>query len=203
MSSSSQPHSTTSSSLEQEIETKLGTNWVWYLLLAAVFILGGVVALAAPAITSLSVTLIVAGFAFIGGLVQIFQSFRVQSWSGFLWQLLVGLLYCFIGIVLWKNPFAGMVTLTIMISAVLIATGLAKLIFGFRIKPNPAWGWIVASGVISALIGIMIAMDLSHTAWITLGVFLGIDLLANGIGLAALALRCRTIMNTMTNATRA
>jgi uncharacterized membrane protein HdeD (DUF308 family) len=81
--------------------------------------------------------------------------------------------------------------LTIFAAALFIAKGVVQIILGFRIKPNDAWGWIVAAGVVAILVGIMIWIELPVSATFALGVLAGISLIFTGWSYVAIALAAK------------
>lgn len=162
-------------------QEKLKSSWVWMAILAVVSLVGGVLALLNPFAATLAATLL-AGWTFIilGG-IQMAQSFRVQGWGGFLWALLFGLLSLAVGIALIFNPFAGMVSLTLLIAILFLALGVVKILYSFSLRPLSGWAWVLLSGILSIVLGILIFWNFAAAAVSVLGILLGVELLSNGI----------------------
>jgi uncharacterized membrane protein HdeD (DUF308 family) len=166
-------------------------KWGWFLFAGIVFLVAGSFAFLAPFFASVVVTVVVAVGLIIAGVVQIFQAWSVQSWAGFLWQLVIGLVLLIGGIAIYFNPVEYTYLLTIFAAALFIAKGVVQIILGFRIKPNDAWGWIVAAGVVAILVGIMIWIELPVSATFALGVLAGISLIFTGWSYVAIALAAK------------
>jgi uncharacterized membrane protein HdeD (DUF308 family) len=169
------------------------SKWGWFLFAGIVFIVAGLFAFLAPFMASVVVTIIVAVGLVIVGVVQIFQAWTVQSWAGFLWQLVIGLILLIGGIAIYFNPVASTFLLTLFAAAMFIAKGIFQIILGFRIKPNDAWGWIVAAGIVAIIVGILIWMDYPLSGVYALGVLAGISLIFTGWSYVAIALAAKRV----------
>jgi uncharacterized membrane protein HdeD (DUF308 family) len=159
--------------------------------LAVVSFIGGVLALIYPLLSTLAVTLM-AGWAFIVlGIVEIIHSFRVTGWGGFLWALGLGVLTLLVGLSVVFNPLAGMVSLTILIAAFFLAMGVVKVMYALKLRPLSGWGWVIFSGIVSIVLGVMIMAGLPQSSLQVLGILLGIELISNGVlyGFIAAGLR--------------
>jgi len=167
------------------------SNWGWMLALGILFVAGGILAIFAPAAASIAVTLVVAViFAWIG-VMQIIQAFSVRSWGGFAWQLIIGIILLLGGIAVYFNPILGTLTLTLVVAAMFIAKGVFQLILGFRMRPHGGSGWIIAAGILSILVGVLIWIQWPISGLWALGTLAGISLIFTGWSYIAMALAVR------------
>lgn len=127
------------------------------------------------------------------GIVQIFQAFQVQGWGGFIWALLFGLLSLIVGGSLIFNPLAGMISLTLLVAVLFIATGVVKIMYSFSLRPVTGWGWVLFSGFVSLVLGVMILADFPASAASILGILLGVELISNGVLFLFVALGLRNL----------
>lgn len=171
----------------------MGSSWWWMALLAVVSIVGGFMALANPFAASVAATLLAGWFFAILGVIQIVQAFRVTDWSGFLWALAFGVLTLIVGGVLLFDPLAGMVSLTVLVAVLFLVTGIAKTMFAFSLRPVSGWVWVLVSGLISLLLGVMILANFPWSAQAVLGILLGVELLSNGVLFLFVALGLRKL----------
>jgi len=172
---------------------KLRSSWIWLAILAVISIVGGLLALFNPFAATLAATLM-AGWVFaILGVVQIVQSFQLRGWGGFLWALLFGVLTLLVGIALLANPLAGMVSLTLLVAVLFLVTGVIKIAYSFSLRPISGWGWVLASGIVSLVLGIMILGNFPWAAASVLGILLGVELLSNGVLFLLVALGLRKL----------
>ncbi|WP_274628811.1 HdeD family acid-resistance protein [Arvimicrobium flavum] len=166
-------------------------SWVWLAILGVISLIGGILALANPFAATLAAVML-AGWTFlIFGILQIIQAFGDRGWSGFLWSLLLGLLTTVVGISLLFNPAAGALSLTMLVAVLFLVLGVVKVLYAFSLRPVSGWGWALASGIISILLGVMIFADYPWSATTILGVLLAIELLSNGIFLLMVGLGLR------------
>jgi uncharacterized membrane protein HdeD (DUF308 family) len=91
-------------------------------------------------------------------------------------------------LVLWRNPIAGVVTLTVFLAAVLAVDGMFRSILAFQIRPRPGWFWLLLGGIVSIVLGVMIWQQLPSSALSILGLLLGINLVFSGITFLMLAI---------------
>lgn len=169
------------------------SSWVWMAILAVISIVGGLLALFNPFAATLAATLM-AGWVFaILGVVQIIQSFQLRGWGGFLWALLFGVLSLLVGISLLANPLAGMVSLTLLVAVLFLVTGVIKIMYSFSLRPIAGWGWVLASGIVSLALGVMIMTDIPWSVGNVLGILLGVELLSNGVLFLLVALGLRKL----------
>ncbi|MTH96584.1 HdeD family acid-resistance protein [Roseibium sp. RKSG952] len=179
----------------EDFRTKAQENWAWFLILGIVLIIGGGILIAAPLATSIAVTLLIALVFFVGGLVQIYNAFKTKAQSGFLWNLITGIIAVAGGILIYLNPLAGTFALTIVIAAIFIAQGVSQLILAFRIRPHEGWVWVAIAGLASLLAGFLIWSGMPGSAVWALGLIAGISVLLNGWSYVAIALAARASKN--------
>jgi uncharacterized membrane protein HdeD (DUF308 family) len=172
---------------------KLRTSWVWMAVLAVISVIGGFFALLNPLAATLAATAI-AGWVFaLLGALQIIQAFRVTDWPGFLWGLLFGILIFVVGLSLLFDPLAGMVSLTLLVAVLFLVMGVVKIMYAFSLRPISGWGWVLVSGLVSLLLGVMILANFPWSAVSVLGILLGVELLSNGVLFLLLALGLRKV----------
>jgi len=65
--------------------------------------------------------------------------------------------------------------------------------FGYRIQIPNAWLWVLLSGIIDLVLGVMILMGLPGTAGWVIGLMVGINFLMMGVAIVACALSCKSM----------
>ena len=170
----------------------LGPDWRWLLVLGALLIVGGIVAFLNPFAASLTAVAIAGSILLLGGVLQLWIAFQDDGpGSARLVSGLLGLLVLAFGIALLANPLAGIVSLTLIIAGFFMAVGLLRLLLAFQLRARRGWGWLALAGAISMALGLWIIFAIPEAGAGILGIFLGIELLSSGIGVAALAWRLR------------
>lgn len=175
------------------LETKklITEKWGWFLALGILLIIAGLMAIAFPLVGGIVAKTFLGWLFLIGGIVMIVHAFSAPGWKGFIWELLIGILYLVAGGYLAFFPLTGLLTLTILIAALFIAEGIAEVIMGFQVRPHEGWGWLLLSGIAALAVGVMIALGLPSSAEWALGLLVGINLLFSGWSYVFLALAGR------------
>jgi uncharacterized membrane protein HdeD (DUF308 family) len=168
-------------------------NWGWLLALGIIFIIGGALAILAPAAASIAVTLVVAVVFVWVGIMSIIQAFSDKSWGGFAWQLIIGIIITLGGIAVYFNPLLGTLTLTLVVAAMFIAKGIFQLILGFRMRPHGGSGWTIAAGILSIIVGVLIWVQWPSAALWALGTLAGISLIFTGWAYIAMAMAVKRV----------
>ena len=169
----------------------LSRNWGWLLALGILMILLGLFAIAAPAVATIAVQIMLGWLLVIGGIAQGLHAFMARGWGGFLVELLSALLYLAVGILLLVNPIEGALALTIVLAAFLIVEGIFKIAMAWRVRGHPRWGWLLASGILSLILGVLIWAEWPSSALWVIGLLVGVHLLFTGWALVMLALSAR------------
>lgn len=171
----------------------------WFIVYGIVMALLGLFAIAAPGIATLAVSLTIGWLLIIGGvfgLVAVISSGR--SAPGFWWNLITAIVCVLAGLSLLFRPISGVITLTIILAAYLLASGVGHLMLaiGYRQQIPNAWLWMAFSGVIDIVLGFIIISGMPGTAVWVLGLLVGINLMMAGIALIMAALAVRKTVTT-------
>ncbi len=170
----------------------LRRNWGWLMAEGIVLIILGVLGLGAVALLSLASAIWFGAMIFVGGVVVLIDAFRHQGWRSRLWHILIGALYLAVGVMTFVNPLLATASLTLLVGAALVATGVLRLIVAFQNRQLPYWTWVALSGVLSLLLGGMILMQWPGSSLWVLGTFLAIELIFQGWAAIALARAIRS-----------
>lgn len=164
--------------------------FIWGLILMAI----GVFCVTATTFTTI-VSVMVLGFLILfSGCVLFLDAFTFWRGKehGFALSLLASILYMAAGVLLISNPVEGSISLTFLLGVIYVILGLARLFFYSMIQ-LPQWGWSVANGFITLLIGILILSSWPSSSLFIIGLFVGIDIFFCGLAytLAAIAMGSR------------
>jgi uncharacterized membrane protein HdeD (DUF308 family) len=164
---------------------------LWYLVQSALMILGGILALFYPILSSFAVVLFLGWVLIISGVVQGISLIGAQNVPHFWLQLVSVVLSVIVGVLFLRHPGEGLLTLTLLLIVFFMVEGMSKIIFALTIRPFPNWGWVLVSGVIGILLSFYLWASLPVTAIWLLGVLLGIQLICEGVALGYLAWQVR------------
>lgn len=164
---------------------------LWYLIQGALMVLGGILALVYPIVSSVAVVLFLGWLLIISGIVQGISLIGAQNVPHFWLQSVSVVLSVIVGVLFIRHPGEGLLTLTLLLIVFFMVEGMSKLIFALTIRPFPNWGWVLASGIIGILLSFYLWASLPVTAIWLLGVLLGIQLVSEGAALGYLAWQVR------------
>ena len=120
------------------------------------------------------------------GAFEIVHAFWTKGWGGFVWQVLLGILYVAFGAVLVSQPVASALILTYVLGMVLLISGIVRILLGISHWREAGWVMLL-SGVFGVLAGLVILTGFPMTGLWVLGFLLGVDLISHGIGWLAYA----------------
>ncbi|HEU4625916.1 MAG TPA: DUF308 domain-containing protein [Steroidobacteraceae bacterium] len=169
----------------------LERRWGWLLLLGIVQIIGGVIALIIPTAASLAAALVAGAVLLAAGVFHLVHAFSIRPWRGAVLPIVEGLLFVVAGGLLLAFPLSGALTLTIIVAVLLIADGVLRLLFANSLRPLAGSGWLMAAGIASVIVGILMLVGWPLTGLWALGILLGINLLFTGTTNTALAIAFR------------
>ncbi len=164
----------------------------WYLLDGIFLVIAGVVALVYPYIASVTLIFLLGWVLIISGVLQAVGLIGARDVPHFWLQLISAVLAIVIGVLLLRNPDAGLVVMTLLLIVFFIVEGISKIIFALNIRPFPGWMWVFLSGLIGILLGAYLWANMPVASEIVLGVLLGIQLIVEGAALAYLAWMVRS-----------
>ena len=159
---------------EKKLSSNPGTT-IWTGVLIA---LAGIVSLSAPIIVGISVGILVGVVLLVGGAGQLFFAYRSGAGA---WPWIMGLLTLVAGGYMASNAAVAAATLTIALTIYLFFAGFADVLFALQLRPYEGWGYVMASGLLSLLLGILIWMQFPLSGPFAIGIILGIKLLASGL----------------------
>ena len=134
----------------------LRAKWGWIVALGVVYLIAGFIALGSVAMATVASVFIVGVMMIIAGVAEVFSAFQIKSWGKFLLWVLLGVLYIIAGFVTFQNPLLAAVLLTLILGASLVASGIMRIILAFSMKRETPWIWVVLSGAITLLLGLLI-----------------------------------------------
>lgn len=161
--------------------TTLSAPPTWLrVLLGIVLLLGGIFVLGDVALATLVSTLLIGFTAIAVGAFEIVHAFWTKGWGGFLWQILLGVLYVIFGWMVVSQPISGALVLTLVLGLVFLASGIVRIIVAVRHWSGGGW-LMLASGIFGILAGLAIIAGWPASSIWVLGLLLGIDLVFHGL----------------------
>jgi uncharacterized membrane protein HdeD (DUF308 family) len=153
-------------------------NMIWGILM----LICGFLAITIPLASGIGIAIILGWLLLISGVWHLLFGFRSGSGvGGFLWQLLLAIVYCAAGLMLTLYPLAGLAWLTLVLATFLLIEAALEFILYFNIRGRMHAGWVLVDAFITLLLGILIwAHWPSSSVW-AIGTLIGISLIFSGI----------------------
>ena len=161
------------------IASGLESRLIW---LGVALLLVGALAVAVPWAAAAFVDFMVAGSLLAAGVTQLGAAAGTPDWRGFWLTVLCGALSLVAGTAMLAIPAEGVHAMTTFLGLVLLFEAAAKLTAAFSLPRDFPWGWVLADGLITALLGAMLLTSPVQQSGVFLGTLIGINLLASGAG---------------------
>ena len=166
-------------------------NWLWLVMLGAVLIVAGAAAILVPAVSEIPAGKVLGSVLVVSGIVQIVQSAKMLNWIGFIWHMLLGILAMVGGALIYMDPFAGVVAITLLIAIIFAVHGLTQIAFAVRVRGQSGWHWFLVSGCIALVVSVLLVMKLPYSHSFTPATIAGVSLFVAGCAYVAMALASR------------
>ena len=157
-------------------------HWLGIALIAL-----GVLAMLTPAVAGSAVVIVIGFILLVAGIVAIVRGLKAEASAEKTTGLILGIVTALAGIAVIGHPLFGLAFLTLLLVGYFVAEGVWKIVVSFRYKPGTSWQWLLASGVLSLLLGLLIWSQWPVSGMWAVGVRVGVNLLGTGLALVTLA----------------
>ena len=161
-----------------------------------ILIIAGTFAILSPLYAGLSITILVGALLAVGGVGECFLAFRAGAFGRGLMVFVVGLLMAMAGFYMMSQPVSGLAKITLFLAIYFFATGLFESAVAFQIKPAEGWGWQLANGIVTLLLGILIWRQFPLSGAWAVGVLFGIKMIVSGWALVFIGRHVRQAAKT-------
>jgi uncharacterized membrane protein HdeD (DUF308 family) len=162
-------------------------SWGWLLGVALALMALGYIAIRVTSLITLTAFSALGVVLIVGGLFELIDAFRTRKWGGSKMNFFVGLLTIALGILLLVRPVFGARSVTLFVGIFLIAVGLLRVFYVLAIRFQQ-WGWFLASGIVGAVLGVVILLHWPDASRSMVGLFVGVDLMFFGWATLMLAI---------------
>ena len=173
------------------VEVKKASGW--YIAFGVLLLLGGIAAVARPLHAGLAVALVVGWALIINGIMAGAHALLARGAGGFVWRLLLGVLYIIAGIYVLQNPVMGLAAMTIVLGFALFFGGVMKLMMSVALSGIPGVGLLVAVGIVSIVLSILIWMKLPAASEVVVGTLIGLDFIMSGVSITVFGIGARKL----------
>jgi len=153
-------------------------NMIWGILM----LICGFLAIALPFVSGIGVAIVIGWVLLATGVWHLLFGFRSGSGiAGFLWQLLLAIVYGAAGLMLLFRPLAGLAWLTLVLATFLVIEAVLEFVLYFNIRGRVRAGWVLVDAFITLLLGILIWAHWPSSSIWAIGTLIGISLIFSGI----------------------
>lgn len=168
-------------------------RWRLLLTIGVLVTVAGLIAVLAPQLSTLAVSLVIGALLVFDGVLQGVYAMDLRGRRGFGMRVLLAVLSLAAGAFLLINPGPGVVALTVVVAVFLILGGAMKAALAWQLRPMPGWGLLAFAGALSLVLGVLIVALLPEVSDWVLGLMVGIDLIFAGWWLITVALGARRL----------
>ncbi|MFY9212735.1 MAG: DUF308 domain-containing protein [Aestuariivita sp.] len=166
-------------------------DWLKFVVLGGLSVAFGVFVLGAPVVASLAVTTLTGILFLVMGGLQVAGGISGEGLAQKVFGIAMGLVMLFLGWSFVAHPLEGTISLALMVMFLLMASGIVRLVFSWRMRSTTYFWPMLISGAVSVLLAAYIWVNFDTASVSILGIMLGIELLFNGWGLIILGLFLR------------
>src|SRR5438552_11513222 len=141
--------------MTDSISTSMGGkgNMLWGILM----LICGFLAIGIPLASGIGVAIVIGWLLLISGVWHLLFGFRSASGiGGFLWQLLLAIVYGAAGLMILLYPLAGLAWLTLVLATFLLIEAALEFVLYFKIRRRVHAGCVLVDAIITLLLGIRI-----------------------------------------------
>jgi uncharacterized membrane protein HdeD (DUF308 family) len=172
-------------------------NMIWGILM----LICGFLAITLPLASGIGVAIVIGWLLLISGVWHLLFGFRSGSGiGGFLWQLLLAIVYGAAGLILLLYPLAGLAWLTLVLATFLLIEAALEFVLYFNIRRRVNASWVLVDAIITLLLGILIWARWPFSSVWAIGTLIGVSLIFSGISRLMLS---SAVSREATSATRA
>ncbi|HMH02088.1 MAG TPA: DUF308 domain-containing protein [Terriglobales bacterium] len=153
-------------------------DMIWGILM----LICGFLAITLPLASGIGVAIVIGWLLLISGVWHLLFGFRSGSGvGGFLWQLLLAIVYGAAGLMILLYPVAGVASLTLVLATFLLIEAALEFVLYFNIRRRVNAGWVLVDAIITLLLGILIWAQWPFSSVWALGTLVGVSLIFSGI----------------------
>jgi uncharacterized membrane protein HdeD (DUF308 family) len=165
------------------------------ILTGSILIVLGILGIALPNISTIVVETWIALLLASAGITKLIYAFQSRDRGGFIWKLLLSILYIATGLMLFVYPLTGVLTLTLLLGSFLLTEGTFELILAFRLREQPSWLWVLGNGIITLLLGALVWFQWpTNSPWL-IGTLVGASVIVTGVSRIMLSLNAHNMQD--------
>jgi uncharacterized membrane protein HdeD (DUF308 family) len=165
----------------------------WLISWGIVVFVCGILAMILPTTFSVAISVIIGCLVLVAGIGHFVFAFHTRSAGGFLWQILIGILYLIAAICLLVNPLLGVLSLTLFLAIFLLLEGVFELALYVRLREFRHSLWLLFDGIGTVALGIVMFRQWPPASPEVIGTLVGISMMLSAGSRLVLLLGIRAL----------
>jgi uncharacterized membrane protein HdeD (DUF308 family) len=121
--------------LMQAFRAEAWKGRVWHVLIALVYIVGGIIAITEPVIAGMTLALLIAWTLIVIGVLRLFMALQMRGANGWLWTLLGGVLSVVLGVMIINEwPQSGLWVIGLFVAIEILFAGWSQIMIALAAK---------------------------------------------------------------------
>lgn len=177
----------------ESIEPVIRKASIWVISWGILTFVCGILAIILPLTFSFGIALIIGCLVLVAGIAHLVFAFQTRSLDGFIWQILISILYGVAAICLLVNPLLSLLSLTLFLAIFLFAKGILELALYFCLRRFRKSVWVLIDGIGTLILGILMVRQWPPATPEIIGALIGISLMLSAISRVIFLLAVRAL----------
>ena len=166
--------------IESTIQKGVKSVTKYAILVGITALILGIIAVIYPAGIGRFSAVVIGVFLLFGGITRLIFAVLSISMGSLFMRYLYAILMIIAGIWIVSNPDAGLNVLTMIMAIYFIVDGITGIVYSFSLMPIGGGLYLLISGVIGLILGVLIFYKWPESSNYALGIYLGIKLILDG-----------------------
>ena len=164
-----------------ELTADVKSASTWSIVLSILMITAGILAIGLPGVAGSAVTMIVGWLLIISAVLHLALAFSGGQPRAVVGEVLIAVLYGFIGYYVLSHPSVGLAALTAAITVYLFIEAILEFWLSYTLRPLPGAGWLLFDGIVTLALAIFVVSTWSSSESWLLGMLVGVSMLFSGV----------------------
>jgi uncharacterized membrane protein HdeD (DUF308 family) len=165
----------------------------WSIVWGVLLVIFGILAVGSPVLAAVAVNVVIAWLIILAGVVHLILAFHAHRAGSLIWKLLVGIAYLCFGAYLIMHPVLGVASLTLVLASLFLIEGILDIVLFFNMRSMRGSSWVLADGIITLLLGLMIYLQWPSSSGWAIGTLVGVSMIISGVTRVMLSLAVRKV----------
>jgi len=150
-----------------------------YVFLGILSVVVGAIGIVYAGMVTLTSVIVFGALLIVAGVSQILHALQWRNSLSLSVHVPIGILDFVVGAVMLSHPVATIFGLTLLLAAFFVVSGVYRVIVAASVR-FPTWGWQVASGIVSIVLGALVWREWPASSLWLLGTFVSLYCVVNG-----------------------